>query len=166
MTCAPHHVARRRYGRGTKPDWQRAGEVYAKATLGQAFFNLGYMHQYGAGLPQVGLPKPLKPAGPKLRALVAHWGRHVHELLCVTPNFETERAGGWRCCACGAFTELAPFKLWNDSRVAGCGRGGRSLSRKQTLDCCRKKPSTACTWRCCDKAAAAVACCGRKVEFF
>lgn len=44
-----------RYGRGTKPDWQRAGEVYAKANLGQAYFNLGYMHQYGAGLPQVDL---------------------------------------------------------------------------------------------------------------
>lgn len=44
---------RSRYGRGTKPDWQRAGEVYAKANLGQAYFNLGYMHQYGAGLPQV-----------------------------------------------------------------------------------------------------------------
>lgn len=170
VTCAPHHVARRRYGRGTKPDWQRAGEVYAKATLGQAFFNLGYMHQYGAGLPQVGLPKTLKPAGPKLRALVAHWGRHVLELLCATPKYETKRAGGWRCPACGAVTELAGRSSCGTTAGSQAAAEEAEVSAGSrpwiaaadpmtlnTLDCLAR-------W-CCDKAAAAVACCGRKVEF-
>lgn len=40
------------YGRGMAPDWSRAGEVYSRAPLGQAFFNRGYMHQHGAGVPQ------------------------------------------------------------------------------------------------------------------
>ena len=60
MVAASLLCAGARYGRGTRPDWQRAGEVYAKANLGQAYFNLGYMHQYGAGLPQV-RPARLEP---------------------------------------------------------------------------------------------------------
>mmetsp|Transcript_14536 Transcript_14536/g.43932 ORF Transcript_14536/g.43932 Transcript_14536/m.43932 type:complete len:758 (-) Transcript_14536:985-3258(-) len=40
------------YGRNTVPDWQRAGEVYGRCPMGQAYFNLGYMHQYGAGMQQ------------------------------------------------------------------------------------------------------------------
>lgn len=40
------------YGRSVHADWSRAGEFYSKAPLSQAFFNRGFMHQHGAGLPQ------------------------------------------------------------------------------------------------------------------
>ena len=44
------------YGRGAKPDWGRAAQLYSAATRfrnAQAAFNLGAMHEYGVGLPQV-----------------------------------------------------------------------------------------------------------------
>lgn len=42
------------YGRGVKLDWRHAARLYEKASerSAQALFNLGYMHQYGAGLEQ------------------------------------------------------------------------------------------------------------------
>lgn len=43
------------YGRGAPRDWHRAAQLYAYAAKlrdAQASFNLGFMHQFGVGLPQ------------------------------------------------------------------------------------------------------------------
>lgn len=54
------------YGRGAARDWGRAAQLYGAASRtrgaapagaqaqAQALFNLGAMHEFGAGLPQVG----------------------------------------------------------------------------------------------------------------
>lgn len=47
------------YGRGVARDWARAGQLYAAAAKfrnAQALFNLGVMHEFGAGLPRVRSP--------------------------------------------------------------------------------------------------------------
>ncbi len=44
------------YGLGTRSDQRRAASYYQKAETEQsaiAMFNLGYMHEFGIGLPQV-----------------------------------------------------------------------------------------------------------------
>ena len=49
------------YGRGVIRSWPAAAQLYqaaSKFSNAQALFNLGIMHEYGAGLPQV------PPAGP------------------------------------------------------------------------------------------------------
>ena len=46
------------YGRGVNRSWPAAAQLYqaaSKFSNAQALFNLGIMHEYGAGLPQVGL---------------------------------------------------------------------------------------------------------------
>lgn len=43
------------YGRGVSRDWPRAAQVYGEASkhrIAQASYNLGFMHEFGAGLPQ------------------------------------------------------------------------------------------------------------------
>lgn len=42
------------YGRGVPVNWAYAAQLYEKASerSAQALFNLGYMHQFGAGLEQ------------------------------------------------------------------------------------------------------------------
>ncbi len=45
------------YGRGVNRSWSTAAQLYQAASKfgnAQALFNLGLMHEYGAGLPQVG----------------------------------------------------------------------------------------------------------------
>jgi SEL1 protein len=51
------------YGRGARRDWRRAARLYEAASRArtpaaqaqaQALFNLGFMHEFGAGRPQVG----------------------------------------------------------------------------------------------------------------
>lgn len=47
------------YGRGAERDWARAAQLYQTASKyrnAQALFNLGFMHEFGAGLPQARLP--------------------------------------------------------------------------------------------------------------
>ncbi len=47
------------YGRGAERDWARAAQLYQTASKfrnAQALFNLGFMHEFGAGLPQVWAP--------------------------------------------------------------------------------------------------------------
>jgi SEL1 protein len=47
------------YGRGAERNWQTAAQMYQTASKfrnAQALFNLGFMHEYGAGLPQVTQP--------------------------------------------------------------------------------------------------------------
>ena len=44
------------YGRGAERNWARAAVLYQTASKfrnSQALFNLGFMHEFGAGLPQV-----------------------------------------------------------------------------------------------------------------
>ena len=48
------------YGRGVNRSWATAAQLYqaaSKFSNAQALFNLGIMHEYGAGLPQV-IPQP------------------------------------------------------------------------------------------------------------
>ena len=50
------------YGRGVNRSWATAAQLYqaaSKFSNAQALFNLGIMHEYGAGLPQVSLSRPL-----------------------------------------------------------------------------------------------------------
>jgi len=47
------------YGRGVNRSWSTAAQLYQQASKfdnAQALFNLGLMHEYGAGLPQVASP--------------------------------------------------------------------------------------------------------------
>ena len=47
------------YGRGVNRSWSAAAQLYQQASKfdnAQALFNLGLMHEYGAGLPQVAPP--------------------------------------------------------------------------------------------------------------
>lgn len=44
---------------GVEQDWVRASAIYYEAykeRSAEAMFNLGFMHEFGAGVPQVGLP--------------------------------------------------------------------------------------------------------------
>ena len=44
------------YGRGVNRSWSTAAQLYQAASKfgnAQALFNLGLMHEFGAGLPQV-----------------------------------------------------------------------------------------------------------------
>ena len=61
------------YGRGVNRSWPAAAQLYqaaSKFSNAQALFNLGIMHEYGAGLPQVPPAAPLIP--PHKRDI--HWG--------------------------------------------------------------------------------------------
>ena len=73
------------YGRGVNRSWPAAAQLYqaaSKFSNAQALFNLGIMHEYGAGLPQVPTAAPPIPSDQFI-----HWGA---SLQCASP--EVQRA--------------------------------------------------------------------------
>ena len=71
------------YGRGVNRSWSAAAQLYqaaSKFSNAQALFNLGIMHEYGAGLPQVPTAAPPIPSDKFI-----HWGA---SLQCASPEVQ------------------------------------------------------------------------------
>ena len=71
------------YGRGVNRSWAAAAQLYqaaSKFSNSQALFNLGIMHEYGAGLPQVGLGCPLSTS--------RHWTHCSASSRCASPEVQ------------------------------------------------------------------------------
>lgn len=85
------------YGRGAVRDWGRAAALYQTASKfrnAQALFNLGFMHEYGAGLPQVPAQPPLSPV-----FITTRDDKRV-ELRVPTFRVTHYTVMTWRLCLC------------------------------------------------------------------
>lgn len=73
------------YGRGAERNWARAAVLYQTASKfrnAQALFNLGFMHEFGAGLPQV--PQTCPPTSSLLTCSLANCPKEA-EILTTFP---------------------------------------------------------------------------------